>query len=247
MSTIRGRNRYAPSASEAFELSRSRLESFVKCPRCFYLDRRLGIEPPRSPPYTLNNAVDELLKKEFDLYRAKKQPHPLMKQHGIEAVPYAHPALDDWRNNKKGIRHHHRKTNLVVFGAIDDVWAKPDGELIIADYKCTSTAGEITLDDAWKNAYKRQIEVYQWLFRMNGFKVSATGYFVYCNARKQEAGFSGCLKFETVVIPYEGDTGWVEDALVEAQRCLAGDSLPEPAEECDYCDYRALAADAEDP
>ena len=28
---------------------------------------------------------------------------------------------------------------------------------------------------------KRQMEIYQWLLRKNGFKVSDTGYFVYAN------------------------------------------------------------------
>ena len=245
MGTKRIRNCYAPSASKPFDLSRTRLENFIKCPRCFYLDRRLGIEAPGSPPYTLNNAVDNLLKKEFDLYRAKKEPHPLMKQFGIKAVPYAHPSVNSWRERTKGVRYHHRETNMIVLGIIDDVWVKPNGELIVADYKCTSKNGEITLDAEWQDSYKRQIEIYQWLFLMNGFKVSPTAYFVYCNGRKQEAGFSGRLKFDTVVIPYKGDTGWVEGAVVQAQKCLAGDSLPEPAEECEYCDYRALAADAE--
>jgi len=33
----------APS-SEPFKLSRSRIEQFLKCPRCFYIDRRLGVD-----------------------------------------------------------------------------------------------------------------------------------------------------------------------------------------------------------
>jgi 2-isopropylmalate synthase len=36
------------------------------------------------------------------------------------------------------------------------------------------------LDQEWQDSYKRQMDVYQWLLRQNGLKVSNTGYFVYC-------------------------------------------------------------------
>ena len=62
----RTRNIFDPKSKEPFRLSRSRLELFVDCPRCFYLDRRLGTDRPPGFPFTLNSAVDTLLKKEFD-------------------------------------------------------------------------------------------------------------------------------------------------------------------------------------
>jgi hypothetical protein len=57
---------FNPESKEPFELSRSKIDLFLECARCFYLDRRLGIGRPDSFPFTLNNAVDALLKKEFD-------------------------------------------------------------------------------------------------------------------------------------------------------------------------------------
>jgi len=41
----------------------------------------------------------------------------------------------------------------------------------------------VTLDAEWQDGYKRQMEIYQWLLRQNGLKVSDTGYFVYCNGK----------------------------------------------------------------
>lgn len=32
--------------STAYKISRSKLDLFIRCPRCFYLDRRLGINQP---------------------------------------------------------------------------------------------------------------------------------------------------------------------------------------------------------
>ena len=39
----RTRNLYKPGDEKPFRLSRSKLELFMNCPRCFYLDRRLGV------------------------------------------------------------------------------------------------------------------------------------------------------------------------------------------------------------
>jgi len=241
----RSRNIYDPKSSAPFKLSRSKLEGFLKCPRCFYIDRRLGVGQPSGPPFNLNIAVDALLKKEFDTYRAKKLPHPLMVQYKIKAIPFAHPDLDTWRENFKGIQYQLPKTNFLFTGAIDDVWQLPNGELAVVDYKATSKDGEITLDDDWKIAYKRQMEMYQWLFRRNGFKVNKTGYFVYCNGRRDSNGFADVLKFKTVVIPYEGDDGWVEGVLRQAYQCLQSDQIPEAAEDCEFCSYRRDARGVE--
>ena len=59
-------------------------------------------------------------------------------------------------------------------------------ELHIVDYKATSKDDEVNLDAEWQDGYKRQMEIYRWLFINNGFKVSDTGYFVYANGKKIE-------------------------------------------------------------
>ena len=96
----------------------------------------------------------------------------------------------------------------------------------------------MSLDADWQIGYKRQIEIYQRLFRKNGFKVSKTGYFVYCNGDTSKESFGGKQEFDIKVIPYEGDDSWVEPAVLDAHRCLVADVLPEPGEDCDYCLYR---------
>ncbi len=39
----RTRNLYDPASKEPFRLSRSKIDLFLECARCFYLDRRLGV------------------------------------------------------------------------------------------------------------------------------------------------------------------------------------------------------------
>ena len=75
------------------------------------------------PGWALNVAVDELLKKEFDLYRKEQKPHPIMVKHNLNFVPYQHKDLDTWRNSLKGgISYLDEKTNLIIHGGIDDLW-----------------------------------------------------------------------------------------------------------------------------
>src|SRR5918996_1640474 len=86
--------------------------------------------------------------------------------------------------------------------------------------------------------YKRQMEIYQWLFRKNGLKVSNTGYFVYCNGNTDKEAFDGRLEFDAKLIPYEGDTSWVEQTILDAIECLKSANLPAPGFDCDFCSYR---------
>ncbi len=224
-----------------FRLSRSKIDLSRECSRCFYLDNKLGIKRPPGYPFNLNTAVDALLKKEFDIHRVGKTTHPLMQEYGIDAVPFQHEKMDEWRENFKGIETQHLPTGFTVSGAIDDVWVTPEEELIIVDYKSTSKDDEITLDAPWQDGYKRQMEVYQWLFRQNGFTVSDTGYFVYANGQKDREAFDGKLEFEVTIIPYTGSDGWVEDALKDAKRVLESEEIPKADPDCDYCLYREVA------
>ena len=235
----RTRNLYEPASSKSFRLSRSKIDLYIECPRCFYLDRRLGVGRPPGFPFTLNSAVDTLLKKEFDILRRRREAHPLMKKYGINAIPAAHERLNEWRNNFKGIQFLHKPTNLLITGAIDDLWQNPAGEYIVVDYKSTSKNEQIVaLNKAWQDGYKRQMEIYQWLLRRNEYKVSNTGYFVYCNGRTDMEKFDGKLEFDITLIPYEGNDDWVEGIINEIHKCLNSDNIPESGKDCDFCVYR---------
>ncbi|MDP6387691.1 MAG: PD-(D/E)XK nuclease family protein [Candidatus Pacebacteria bacterium] len=232
------RNIYNPSSSAPFKISRTKIDFFLECPRCFYLDQRLGVKRPSIPGFTLNIAVDHLLKKEFDIHRVQKSKHPLMESYDIDAIPFENEKLNDWRNNFTGVQCHYKLTNFLVFGAIDDVWVNPQGELLVVDYKATSKKEKPTLEGRWGGQYKRQMEVYQWLFRCNGFKVSDTGYFVYVNGKKDREAFDGKLEFDIDVISYKGDSSWIEKVLGDIKKTLESDEIPAKGELCEHCPYR---------
>jgi len=223
-----------------WRLSRSKLDYFHECPRCFWLDNKLGTKRPGFPSFNLNIAVDELFKKEFDVHRAAGTPHPVMTEYKVDAVPFVHKNMDTWRENFEGIEFKHEATDMTVSGAVDDIWLQPDGKLIIVDYKSTSKDSRITelSDSPWDQQYKRQLGVYSWLLEQQGFQLSTTGYLVYANASKTEDGFNNELKFETTLVPVEVETTWIEPALVKIKACLEQETIPAIGPACEFCPYR---------
>jgi CRISPR/Cas system-associated exonuclease Cas4 (RecB family) len=232
---------YKPGQKAPYKISRSKIDLFIQCPRCFWLDIRMGIKRPSSPPFQINKAIDELFKKEFDTYRAQGKPHPIMVDNQVKAVPMQHEKLDDWRHNFTGVTTLHTPTNLHIFGAIDDIWVNSEGEAIVVDYKATAKSGEVNLDADWQIGYKRQMEIYQWLLRQNGLSVSDIGYFVYTNGRLDLDGFYDKVEFKTKLIAYKGDDSWIEAAIIKMKECMDG-QMPEVGTavmggECEHCAY----------
>ena len=82
---------YQKGTNEVFKISRSKFSNFIDCPRCFYLERVIGLKDPGMPGWALNSAVDELLKKEFDHYRNIQKPHPFVVKNKLKFMAYAIP------------------------------------------------------------------------------------------------------------------------------------------------------------
>jgi len=239
--------RYNPNRSaewnyggEKWRLSRSKIDFFMECPRCFYLDNKLGTKRPGFPSFNLNIAVDELFKKEFDVHRKAGTQHPIMKKYKVDAIPFKHKDMDKWRDNFVGLDHKDESTGLVVSGAVDDIWEKPDGSLIIIDYKSTSKSERIEKlgDSPWEIQYTRQLGVYRWLLEKNGFKVDPVGYLVYANADKNLDAFDDKLIFETTLVSVEAKLDWLAGTLQSIKDCLESDKLPKSGDMCEFCPYR---------
>lgn len=221
-----------------WKLSRSKIDLFLECPRCFYIDNKLGVKRVPGFPFSINSAVDHLLKQEFDYHRAKGSQHPFQEEYGIDAIPAQHEDIDKWRHNFTGVQYLHEPTGLLVSGAIDDLWINSKKEYIVVDYKSTAKDEAVKeLDKEWQDGYKRQMEVYQWLLRQNGLNVSNTGYFVYCTGKMDKDAFDKKVEFDVNLIPYTGSDKWIEKTLFDIKKCLDGEIIPESDHNCDWCAY----------
>jgi hypothetical protein len=221
------------------QFSRSKLELYLECPRCFYDDIVLGLGRPSGPPFTLNIAVDALMKAEFDVHREAGTPHPIFAAAGLEAVPFSHPDLDRWRTNFTGVRWTDPESGWTFYGAVDDLWVKPDQTLIVADYKATAKADEVTAANIYPG-YQRQLEMYQFLVEKQGFGVDPVGWLVYANGIKNRAAFADTLSFRTKMISLTGDRAWVEPTFRKAVALLESRTRPSAAEACEWCAYVEL-------
>ena len=230
---------YVPGQQEPFKLSRAKIEEYIRCPKCFVLEVRHGIKKPGGVPFTLNVAVDNQMKKEFDKYRALQQPHPIIEANNLSLVPFQHVDLDVWRNNFKGVSAITEDGAFLITGAVDDVWVDPQGRLTVVDYKATGRQQAVTElgEGGLYDGYRRQMEIYQWLLRKNSFEVSNTGYWVYVTATQKQESFDNLLHFEANLISYQGSDNWVDGKLVEIFSALNTDTSPESSDECEYCKF----------
>ncbi len=237
---------------EPYELSRSRIENFIQCPACFYMQQVEGIKFPSIPGFNINEATDILLKKDFDFYRGKNETHPFLIDQGLgHLIPYNHPDLILWTQSlhfgaEGRMNFIHKKTNLKVGGGLDDVWLNTKTNKIhIVDFKSTSQKkdkGPITLDDYWKNAYKRQMDLYVWVMRNKGFEIENIGYFLYCDGdrftKKQFLNNKiAKMEFKMTLISYQTDTSWIENTLFKIKENLLSKKRPFHNEKCEFGNF----------
>lgn len=223
-------------------LSWSKINIFLQCQRCFYKEQVLKKRRPviDSDSFSLNNAIDILWKNEFDQYRTKQIPHPLMLANKIDAVPFAHKSIAVWRDYRSGgIKFFDRDNSLELYGIIDDLWINSKNELIIVDYKATAKHKSLQLNNRskWDISNKRQMAFYASLFKKNGYPVHGRGYFVYSAADKNKPFFNQRLEFETTVQSYEIDDSWIEKTICDIRSCLNQVYIPEPSEGCEFCRF----------
>ena len=86
------------------------------------------------------------------------------------------------------------------------------------------------------------MEIYQGLLRKNGLPVSNRGWFVYCNGKRDIGGFNDKVEFKVKLLSYDGNDGWIDNALLNARDTLVNNELPVATEDCEYCTYRHEAS-----
>ena len=231
-----------------WRLSRSKIEYYLECQRCFWLDNVEGLKRPPGFPFRLNEAVDILLKNEADSYREGRDISegvlaPFFERFNIK--PADIPELNTWRDPFEGVEYCDPGTGLTVCGGIDDLYeTEVNGKTVyvVVDYKATARQPDVP----WSkpvyvaDSYKRQLEVYQWLLRKNGLTVSSKSYIIYALGDNKRSGFNGILNFKVTPIAKIGNPAWVDKILPKIKLCLDRKlkNIPAASMTCDYCKYR---------
>lgn len=243
---------FTPNQTEDFKISRGKFSDFLTCPRCFYMDRVLGFDPPGTPGWTLNETTDLLLKKEFDECRNSQTPHRLFLENGLDhLVPFQHQDIDKWRDSlRHGLMTRFMDTNIILTGGVDDIWQNTkNGKLVVADYKSQANTKpldpESYLSDPYKEGYKIQMDFYVFLLQQMGFDVDDTAYFLVCNADRKADEFNGVMRFQEVLIPYQWNSVWIPSKVDEMIESLNNNNTPAANPSCKNCAYARRRAELE--
>ena len=206
---------YTTNSNQPFKLNRTKIDLYFDCKRCFFLDQKYGIKRPHGAPLVLNNKVVEKLKSELDICRQQKSTHPQVLEKNINFIPTNNNNLDDWRNPFKGIKYHHKDTNFLLNGSIDDIWTnnvtKKNHCLII---KSTTKQDQLTYESIW-GGYWRQLSFYSYLLNKNEVNMSNTGMIIFISTVDEDQKFSKNFSFNLNIF----------------------EKIPEQSNYCKYCKY----------
>ncbi len=232
---------YIRNNPDPFLMNRTKLDLFADCRRCFYFDLIAGIKRPHGPPQVINNAINQVLKNEFNAYRLEEKPHPIMMNIKQNLLPAKHKDLEVWRNNFKGVQFLHKKTNLKLSGSITDLWVDKDtDEFVLVEYKSTAKKDTIKHDQIWPG-YWKQLSFYKYLFEKNEISINENGYIIILNASKKSERLNEKLTFETKIFTQKLDINWIEEQIYSAYKILQLDIPPPLSNNCKYCNYVNLA------
>jgi len=214
---------------KCYQLSPNSLNLFLECPHCFWLEKNLGIKRPAPYPYSLNSAVDALLKEEFDNYRAQGIPHPLLVEFNIKARLFPNQQLlNQWRSNFCGLRFFDEELNAILFGALDDVLEFEDKKLAPLDYKSTGSPSAAIYD-----RFQLQLDTYTFLLEKNGFQTPRRGYLAFYIVDRSR-GFVDRLPFRKEILEVETNPSEIYDIFKEAVNCLRSSIPPHHSSDCEY-------------
>lgn len=211
-------------------LSPSSLGLLKDCPRCFWLAIKKGIKRPSGPFPSLPSGMDKVLKIHFDAFRERGQLPPELI--GVDAELFNNAELLKlWRNNFKGIRWTDANGN-VIHGAIDNLLQKGK-KLIVLDYK---TRGYPLKEDT-AESYHNQLDIYNFLFRKNGYQTEDYSYLLFYHPKEVDA--NGNFIFNTDLIKVEVSITNAETIIKTALEVL-GKEMPESGDECGFCEWAEM-------
>ena len=228
---------YIEGSKIPFKLSRTKIDLYFECKRCFYLDQKFGIRRPHGAPLVINNKIVDDFKNELDKCRLEKTIHPQLKKLSKNFIPIEHIRLNEWKNSFKGCGFLHKDTNFFIYGIIDDIWINTSSEknysIII---KSTSKRDQLSFENIW-SGYWRQLSLYSFILSNNSLLMSKTGILIYINTptnlNKIEGSQALRLNFFEKILNFD----WIEDTLQNIYALLNNSETPDSSKRCKYCNY----------
>lgn len=223
-------------------LSKSTLEEFNRCARCWWLSKKQGIKAPDGIRAGVPMGIDRVLKGHYDSHRASGHVPPELVGH----IPFglyngSRISMGDLRNWRKGLAVMVGPYELST--ALDDLLYDPKNDLYnMIDYK--SKAKETNEEDT-KKYYQTQADAYDLALNANGYTTDGWAYFAYYSPvnvvpvfvnQDMEGHNIVPFAWNCQVIKIKADHVRIMDLVTRAGKCLE-DSMPAKNAECEMCEY----------
>ncbi len=216
-------------SNQEIKISPNSLNLYFECPLCFWLEKNKGIERPSPYPYSFNIDVDNLLKQDFDRYRAKGGKHPLLEAHNIPAKLFLNQKLlNEWRDNSKGLQYCENNLQAILFGVVDDILDFGNGQLAPMDYKSTGNSVPKVYD-----RFQLQMDIYTYLLEQNGYSTPRKAGLAFYVVDKENP-FEDKLPFRKEIHIIETDPSYVKGLFEEAIKFLRKEAPKNHSPECRY-------------
>lgn len=221
-------------------LSKSQLDKFVDCPRCFWLAQRHKLRQPDMISSKVWKGVERVTVAHYEGHRkAKTTPDNLIGQVPAGAIPVqldetAMKALRYWG---KGLAFN--VGDVLVTTALDDMLQIPDGSqpngsrYAVIDYK---SKAKLTDEESTAQMYQNQADVFDLACNVNGYPTDGTVYFDYWSPVSvdgaeppENAGDTGFTlqSWASQVIAIKADHVRIKALILAAAACIES-AMPEP-------------------
>lgn len=240
----------------SIRLSKSALEKFRSCARCFWLDKVQGLKQPEGIRSGLPMGMDRVLKGHYDAHReAGKLPPELVGHVPGGLYDGKRISMKDLRNWRKGlsVTVEDGGFQAELSTALDDLLFDPaTGRYAMIDYK---TKAKATDQAATQLYYGTQADCYDLALNANGYATWDVAYFAYYypvnvgadGSGIAEGGHQGvAMGWACQVVPIKPDHARAKALLIAAARCLEG-KIPEAGEDCDYCAFVVARTNQAEP
>lgn len=218
-------------------LSKSQLDKFQDCPRCFWLGQRHKLKQPDMISSKVWKGVERVTIQHYDAHRAAKTtPYNLVGCVPAGAVPLQRDAegMKALRYWGKGLPF--KVDNILVTTALDDMLEiNACGKMLynVIDYKSKS---KLTDEEATAEMYQNQADVFDLAANVNGYPTDGLVYFDYWSPVSVEgaeppaaAGDVGATmqKWASQVIVLKADHARIKKLVLAAAACIEG-RMPDP-------------------
>lgn len=216
-----------------YKLSPTSINLMLECPRCFWLQLVKKIKRPEGIFPSLPGGMDRILKKHFDKFMERGELPPEIREYGISngyKLFSDKAKLDIWRSNQKGIQYKDKISGILLRGAVDNLLEKGK-KLVVLDYK---TRGYPLKEDTHEH-YITQMDIYNFLLRMNGYDTTDYAYLLFYYPR--EVTDTGKVIFDTKLIKIKTNPKQGEKIFNKAIKILQLEEPPKSSEECGFCKW----------